>query len=336
MKAPAGAVCVRKGRGYRNDRDVRRTCGLAELDKLADEFGVNVAFEGSNLKNLANALDGLSSRIGVSVDAAAWAPGSIDPAGELKLVNDRLLILRLPESSVRTEQLLLELAKQNPPPPPPPITCGDCAGPRVPVRPLFVTIGASSAAAGALDNEARRAEGYQIDQISKMSPISDGQPGLPSAGSPNVADGGIPVLDRWMIRDSSPRQAMVKPKKARKLLIIDLCPQGGFYHRSIPLANLALQYMAKNTGAFEPIFDNDLDNLKYPKIKEYDAIFLNNIVGPVFSDPDVINGLIRFVREGGGLAAIHGSTFASTDVPEYGELLGATTAPHRALGVGDA
>jgi hypothetical protein len=45
----------------------------------------------------------------------------------------------------------------------------------------------------------------------------------------------------------------------------------------------------------------------------------------------VINGLIRYVREGGELAAIHGSTFASTDVPEYGELLGATTAPHRAL-----
>jgi len=134
-----------------------------------------------------------------------------------------------------------------------------------------------------------------------------------------------------MIRDASPHQAIVKPNKVRKLLILDLCPQGGFYHRTVPYANLALQYMAKNTDAFEPIFNNDLDNLKYPKIKEYDAVFLNNIVGPVFSDPDVINGLIRFVREGGGVAAIHGSTFASTDVPQYGELLGATAAPHRAF-----
>jgi len=136
-----------------------------------------------------------------------------------------------------------------------------------------------------------------------------------------------------MIRDASPRQALVKPKKARKLLVIDLCPQGGFYHRTIPYANVALELMAENTGAFEPIFNNDLDNLKYPKIKEYDAVFLNSVVGSVFSDPDVINGLIRYVREGGGLAAIHGSTFASTDVPEYGELLGATTAPHRAFDV---
>ena len=136
-----------------------------------------------------------------------------------------------------------------------------------------------------------------------------------------------------MIRDSSPRQVIVKPKKARKLLVIDLCPQGGFFHRTIPHANLGLELMAKNTGAFEAIFNNDLDNLKYPKIKQYDAIFLNSVVGPVFSDPDVINGLIRYVREGGGLAAIHGSTFASTDVPEFGELLGGTTAPHKAFDV---
>ena len=304
---------------------------LPELDTLANEFGVNVAFEGSNPKNLASALEGLSSRIGVSVDTAAWAKAGINPTDGLTLVNDRLLGFGLPDTSAGAEQFLLELAKLNPPAPPPPVVCGDCAGPRVPVRPLFVTISPNAGAAEALEKAARRAEGYQIVQISKKSPISDGQPGLPSAGSPNVSDGGIPVLDRWMIRDASPLHAMVQPKKPRKLLIIDLCPQGGFYHRSIPYANLGLQYMATNTGAFEAIFDNDLDNLKYPKIKEYDAVFLNNIVGSVFSDPDVMNGLLRFVREGGGLAAIHGSTFASTDIPEYGELLGATTAPHRAL-----
>jgi len=304
---------------------------LPKLDKLANEFGVNVAFEGSNPKNLDSALEGLSSRIGVSVDTAAWARAGINPTDGLTLVNDRLLGFSLPDADAGTEQFLLELATLNPPSAPPPVSCGDCAGPRVAVRPLFVTINPNADAAEALEKAARRAEGYQIVQISKKTPISDGQPGSSSAGSPNVSDGGIPVLDRWMIRDASPTHAMVQPKKQRKLLVIDLCPQGGFYHRSIPYANLALRYMATNTGAFDPIFDNDLDNLKYPKIKEYDAVFLNNIVGSVFSDPEVINGLIRFVREGGGLAAIHGSTFASTDVPEYGELLGATTAPHRAL-----
>jgi type 1 glutamine amidotransferase len=306
---------------------------LPELDRLAGEFGVNVAFEGSNPKNLVRSLDGLSSRMGLSADTAAWAQAGIKPADGLRLVNDRLLSLGLTDAAAGTGQLLLDLAKLNPLPPPPPVTCGDCAGPRAPVRPVFVTIAASGAAAEAFEKASRPAEGYQVVQISKKTPISDGRLGSPSAGSPNVADGGIPTLDRWMIRDASPRQAIVKPKKARKLLVIDLCPQGGFFHRTIPYANLALEFMAKNTGAFEAIFNNDLDNLKYPKIKEYDAVLLNSVVGSVFSDPDVMNGLIRYVREGGGLAAIHGSTFASTDVPEYGELLGATTAPHRALEV---
>jgi type 1 glutamine amidotransferase len=306
---------------------------LPELEKLAAEFGINVAFESSNPKTLMSALEGRSRRMGLSVDTATWAQAGIKPADGLKLVNDRLLSLSLTDAATGTEQLLLELSKLNPPPPPPPVTCGDCAGPRVAVRPVFVTIAASAAAAEAFEKAARPAEGYQIVQISKKTPISDGRLGSASAGSPNIDDGGIPTLDRWMIRDASPRQALVQPKKARKLLVIDLCPQGGFYHRTIPHANLAIELMAKNTGAFEPIFNNDLDNLKYPKIKDYDAVFLNSIVGSVFSDPDVINGLIRFVREGGGLAAIHGSTFASTDVPEYGELLGATTAPHRAFDV---
>ena len=45
------------------------------------------------------------------------------------------------------------------------------------------------------------------------------------------------------------------------------------------MPTLHWSYMAKNTGAFEAVFNNDLDNLKYPKIKEYDAVFLNSIVG---------------------------------------------------------
>ena len=304
---------------------------LPGLDKLAGEFGVNVAFEGSNPKTLVSSLDGLSNRMRVSVDTAAWAQAGIKSADGLRLVNDRLFSLSLNDAGAGTEQLLLELAKLNPPSAPPPVTCGDCSGPKVPVRPWFVTIAASDAAAQAFEKAARPAQGYQVVQISKKTAILDGHPGTPSAGNPNVSDGGIPTLDRWMIRDASPRQALVTPKKARKLLILDLCPQGGFYHRTIPYANLALEFMAKNTGAFEAVFDNDLDNLKYPKIKEYDAVFLNSVVGSVFTDADVIGGLTRFVREGGGLAAVHGSTFSSGDVPEYGELLGAGSGPHRAL-----
>src|SRR4030095_4767556 len=107
-----------------------------------------------------------------------------------------------------------------------------------------------------------------------------------------------------------PRQALVKPKKARKLLIIDLCPAGGFYHTTIAPGDLMLQLIGKYTGAHEPVFDNNLDNLKYPRIKQYDAVFLNSVVGPVFADPEVLDGLIRYVREGGGVGGLHGTSFS--------------------------
>jgi type 1 glutamine amidotransferase len=58
-------------------------------------------------------------------------------------------------------------------------------------------------------------------------------------------------------------------------------------------------------------------------------VFLNSVVGPVFADPEVLDGLIRYAREGGGVAGLHGTTFASQDVPEFGELMGAQEGPHQ-------
>ncbi len=342
---PAGESARRKLFGFAKSLGVETivtrasTEAVAEIERLADEFKVNVAFESSNPGNLMRALEGRGKRIGVSLDTGSWMQAGISPVDGLKLVNDRLLSITLKDRSaiggggrevelgsgaLGMEQFFLALAKLAPPGTPPLPTCGDCAGPRVPVKPLFVAIGGGRAenppdkfaqCGRALEKATRTAEGYQIVQISKKTPISF------------AAD--IPLLDRKMIEAAAPQQALVKPKKARKLLIVDLCPQGGFYHRTVPHANLAVELMAKNTGAFEAIFNNDLDNLKYPKIKEYDAVFLNSVVGPVFADPDVINGLMRFVREGGGVAGIHGSTYASNDVAEYGEMMGAQTGPHR-------
>jgi len=100
-------------------------------------------------------------------------------------------------------------------------------------------------------------------------------------------------------------------------------------HRSIPHANLALELIGKKTGAFEPVFSNDLANLKYDKIRQFDAVYLNNTVGMIFVDPEVREGLVRFVREGGGLAGNHGVSHASMDWPEFGEMIGTKWGVHR-------
>lgn len=134
--------------------------------------------------------------------------------------------------------------------------------------------------------------------------------------------------DKQKIDAALPAEAPAKPKKPRKLLVLDLnVAYGG--HRSIPAENYALEMMGKKTGAYEAVFNDDLDNLKYPKIKEYDAVYLNNTVGMIFVDPEVREGLVRFVREGGGLGGNHGTSHASMDWPEFHEMIGVTRGVHR-------
>jgi type 1 glutamine amidotransferase len=216
--------------------------------------------------------------------------------------------------AARATPVLLELSKQQPPERPEwPNKCGDCATSRPSTRPLFFTI--DPAAGENYDKAVRVAQGYRVNAISRMLPITTTEK--------------IPADERQKIDAAVPRQALVKPARARKLLILDVCPAGGFYHTTIAHGNLMLQLIAKYTGAYEPIFDNNLENLKYPHIKQYDAVFLNSVVGPVFSDPEVLDGLIRYVREGGGVAGLHGVTFSSQDVREFGELMGAQEGPHQ-------
>ena len=49
----------------------------------------------------------------------------------------------------------------------------------------------------------------------------------------------------------------------------------------------------------------------------------------VFADHDAIEGLTRYVREGGGVAGLHAATWASQNVPEFGEMMGATSGAHK-------
>jgi type 1 glutamine amidotransferase len=216
--------------------------------------------------------------------------------------------------AAKASPLLLELSKQQPPEAPEwPNKCTDCGTSRPSNKPLFFTI--VPGAADNYDKAVRVAEGYRVNAISKMLPIT-------------TADR-IPADERAKIDAAIPRQPLAKPRQARKLLIIDVCPAGGFYHNTVAHGNLMLQLIAKYTGAYEAVFDNNLENLRYPHIKQYDAVFLNSVVGTVFSDPEVLDGLIRYVKEGGGVAGLHGTTFASQDLREFGELMGAQEGPHQ-------
>jgi type 1 glutamine amidotransferase len=121
---------------------------------------------------------------------------------------------------------------------------------------------------------------------------------------------------------------VVKPKKARKLLVIESL-HGMYHNPGIPNCNVLLDMMGKSTGAWETEFSDDLNNLKYPAIKKYDAVFVNSAVNEMFPDPLVREGLVRFVKEGGGLGGIHGTPWASRNWQEFADMIGSRSAPHR-------
>ena len=264
---------------------------LVELDKLANDVKIRVAIVTRDPKSDMSLLEARSKSIGIALDTAAW----IKPLGGLPLVKDRLIAMDLHRASGLTP-LFNEMN-------------------RLGMRSLVLTLApAAPADVDAFEKAVQPALAAFVDKTSKTTAIRSGDT--------------LPAEVKEKIDAAIPRTAYAKPKKPRKLLVIDACV-ANMSHNTIPHFNLAIELMAKHTGAFQAVFSNDLDNLKWPKIKEWDAIYLNDTVGELFPDPDVRQSLLRYVREGGGLGGWHGSPWASRSWRELGEMVGAMDAPHR-------
>jgi len=153
--------------------------------------------------------------------------------------------------------------------------------------------------------------------------------GLTAANAQTIA-----ADQRWRIEAAIPTKAFAQPQKHRKVLIFDLnVGYGG--HGSIPTANMAFKLMGKKTGAFETVISKNPSVFKPENLKQFDAVFFNNNVGNLFTDPALRQSLIEFVYGGGGLLGVHGTTVAFTrwpgaheDWPEFGIMLGARGANH--------
>jgi hypothetical protein len=263
---------------------------LLFIEKLADQYGINVAIGAWDPKNALGVVEGRGKRIGVALDSAA----SIEA---LRLLKDRVMIVRIAAPAPGLEQFLLEMY-------------------RLEVKPALIALACTpeqaAASASALEKALTPVVAERVNQISRTAATR-------TQTTPE---------DRQKIEAAIPQHAPAKPKKPRKLLVVDLnVAYPG--HRSIPHLNYALERMGKQTGAYEPVFSNDLANLRWEKLRQYDALYLNNTVGMIFVDPEVRQGLSRFVREGGGLGGNHGTPHASMDWAEFSELFGAKGGAHR-------
>jgi type 1 glutamine amidotransferase len=143
--------------------------------------------------------------------------------------------------------------------------------------------------------------------------------------------------ERLKIERALPAKAPAAPKKARKLLVFTLNVGYGDGHRSIPYASLAFTLMGKKTGAFETVVSRDPEVFRPESLRQFDAVFLNNTVGNLFTDAELRRSLMEFVTGGSGLLGVHGTAVAFSkwdqggkeDWPEFALMLGARGANHR-------
>jgi type 1 glutamine amidotransferase/sugar phosphate isomerase/epimerase len=283
------------------------TSSLAELDTLAEEFGIGVAVESRrDPKQTMAALDGRSRRIGVAADLGGWVQAGVTPVDGLAIVKDRLMVVSVAPLGAGAA------------------TLGDffLTAYRAGVKPLSIAIQPGGPTEADLVKSLNAFEQVMwpamAERVRRMVDSPPGQIRGPER---------LTTEERRRIEAAAPREAIVKPRKPRRMLVTDLQMYSG--HTTIPHGNLLLELIAKNTGAFEPIFSNDLNLLKYPKIKEFDAIYLNNVCGMVHNDPDVREGILRFVREGGGIGGHHAVTYANNNWPEFAEMMGGWAGEHR-------
>ena len=279
---------------------------LPAIETLADEFAVNVALSG-HAKALHEALQKSGPRLGAYADLGRWAQEGTAPLDGVALLDKKVMALKL---SDRTDlaALLAELSRRE-------------------LKPSIITV-ATSGGSNITADLSRSLEAFEkaahpivverVAQLSRTIPIKRSDRLTPE--------------EREKITAAIPQKPAASPKASRKLLVYDANigyggASGG--HRSIPAANMAIELFGKATGAYEAVFSNDLDNFKYDRLRNFHAVFLNNAVGQIFVDPEIRAGLSRFVREGGGLAGYHGTSHASMDWVEFGEMIGAVEGSHR-------
>ncbi|MHC4983126.1 MAG: ThuA domain-containing protein [Planctomycetota bacterium] len=134
-----------------------------------------------------------------------------------------------------------------------------------------------------------------------------------------------PALIEKVIK-AMPSEARARPAKPRKVLVFNRCE--GFRHGSIPLAAETFRLMGQKTGAFQAVLSEDMSAFDADKLKQFDAVLLNNTTRLSFGDPSHRKALLDFVKGGKGLIGIHAATDSFYKWPEAAEMIGAQFAGH--------
>ncbi|MDD7984941.1 ThuA domain-containing protein [Lentisphaera marina] len=126
--------------------------------------------------------------------------------------------------------------------------------------------------------------------------------------------------DEELINIKKNMPGSVNAKKKYKVLCFS--KPYGFPHTSIKTAKKMIQVMGDQTDMFEVDFSDDAKDLSAANLAKYDALYLNNTtkMEKGIKDPLKRKELTDFVKNGGGLFAVHAATDGGW--PEYVKMTG--------------
>jgi type 1 glutamine amidotransferase len=163
----------------------------------------------------------------------------------------------------------------------------------------------------------------------------------------------IPEHRQKQIRAAAPLRPRAAPAKPRTVLVFNtpdhLYPKDPHKGYCVPYGSYALRALGEKSGAYQPVVSSDLAMFLPEKIKQFDAVVLNNTAGawitPCQADLErpefrrhgteqtaveqvLRDSLLDYVSAGGGLVATHFATGANRHWPEFLELLGGSFSGH--------
>ncbi len=149
------------------------------------------------------------------------------------------------------------------------------------------------------------------------------------------------------IMSALPDKPIITPSKKHRILLFSAT--AGHRHASIPTGKFAFDKMGQNTGIYECLISDDLENFERSKLKTFDAVVMLNSTGYFFMpslkrDKEkyteeewawlkkrhdrLEQNLVQYVNDGGGLIGIHAATDACSHDSDYIDVIGGKFSGH--------
>lgn len=151
-----------------------------------------------------------------------------------------------------------------------------------------------------------------------------------------------PVTDeeKAVIDAAMPKVPIVSVQAPRRILIVS--STAGYRHPSIPTGKVALTKLGQSTGAYETVVSDDPANFEPEVLKTFDSVLLlsttQNFFMPHHKQREnftneewhalalrqnrLMDNLVAYVEQGGGLVGIHAATDSCYGHKAYGEMIG--------------